>query len=144
MRGRVAVGAVGAAAVPVMVTLDGRNLGQVQTDGAGRFTLETGIVPADGPGRVEVEAAVALEGRALGPGVGSDTVSVRTSATRLLVNATQVSGREIRIQGRLLTEDGLGVGNEQVAIEVNGTGIDTVTTGTDGRLKHRWPFHRRW
>lgn len=133
--GRVSVGDIGTEGLPVVVSVDGRQVGRVQTDSSGRFSLTAAISAADGPGEVAVRALQPLSGRAVARGSADATLSVRSTDSVLVLDAAAEGPAEANVSGVLLTADGDPVPNQPVTLRVNGTTVETVRTGPDGRFR---------
>jgi hypothetical protein len=133
--GTVSVGDVRAAGVPVAVTLGDRRVGTVETDAEGRFTLELAIGAEDGPGDVTVRAALPFEGRALASAAGESTLTIQRTATTLAISPEPAGTSQLTVEGALETVDTVSVGDQPVTIRLNGTAVETVRTGRDGRFR---------
>jgi len=124
---------VGAAGVPVVLTVSGERLATVRTDRGGAYT-GTARIPAGIPtGSQPVVARVGLTDRALAGTNSSTTVTIVSTATRLRVTGTQVGSQTVRVAGRLQTVDGRAVGPQPIQLQINGTNLGTVPTGPQGR-----------
>lgn len=131
--GTVAADDVGAAGVPVVVSIAGVQVASGRTDGDGRFTLDARLPAEIEPGDRAVEIAVPLSERALSVPTESQSVAVETTATQLTVNLSS-DGRTIETIGRLTTPDERPVPNQRIALLVDGDPVTSTTTGDDGRF----------
>jgi len=132
--GRVAVGDVGVAGVPVIVTLEDGPIVDATTDASGVYAANV-TVPADvPPGDRGVDVRLPLVGQALAGTDASTAVAVRERDTRLSVSARRLEGRLLRVTGRLRIETGTGVPGRSVALAAGGGTLTTVTTGPGGRF----------
>jgi pimeloyl-ACP methyl ester carboxylesterase len=60
---------------------------------------------------------------------------VESTPTNITLNASQRAPREIQLAGTLRTADGAPLAGRTIAVRVNGTTIETVRTGSDGRYR---------
>lgn len=132
--GRVAADGIGAPGVPVVVTLDDRELGRVQTDGTGAFSLTATVEAVDGPGEVELRARHPLEGRALEPAHGTARVDIGQTETVLTAEGTAAGASTVDLSGTLQTDASVTVPDQRIEVRINGTPVDTLRTGEEGRF----------
>ncbi|EMA38182.1 hypothetical protein C447_10655 [Halococcus hamelinensis 100A6] len=142
--GSLAVGGIGAAGMPVAVSVDGEELRfedgtRARTASNGGFRLSARLPKGVNDGRRSVRVSLPLDDRALARDNVSIPITVRSTPTALSVDATQtsvngsnVSGPVVRVTGRLTTDGGQAVRNESVALAVNDTTTTTVTTDGNG------------
>lgn len=133
--GAVAADGVPAPGVPLAVTVDGRSVGTVRTDGEGAFTVTAAIGAFDGPGDVSVRAALPLEDRALAAAAGESRLTVRSTETALAISLDADGPREVTVAGTLRTTDGDPVPGQPVRLRINGTPVEAGRTDADGRFR---------
>lgn len=130
--GTVGAEGVGAEGVPVVVSVDGRELGQTQTTQAGEFAVDIQLPAGVESGDTELQVSVPLEDRALRVPPASTSVEIQSTDTRLTVG-TNSSDQTIRVQGQLQTVSGTSVGGQPVTVTVDGNSVARVVTDAEGR-----------
>jgi hypothetical protein len=135
--GSVSAEGIGAPDVPVRIVLDGRAVGTVRTDESGRFSTNVTIHASDGPGGIPVRAVVALEDRALASTADSTAVTIEETRTSLTLDPGTTGSREVVVDGRLTTRDGIPVSDQPVTLLVNGTAVESVRTDAEGAYQAR-------
>ena len=132
VRGRIDVDGAAAQSVPVSISMDEQQLGRVLTLPDGRFKFTT-RVPADVPaGEQAVRTALPTEGRALAGVNETRSITVRPTSTALTVNSSQIDGRELRVTGRLMTEEGTPVAGQSIDLQLKGTTVGYTRTTSNG------------
>jgi len=132
--GRVGRANAGAGNVPYLVTIDGEFLARGTTARNGTLKTELRVPASVMSDDAEVKVRLPVQERALAPANGTTTVRVTETATRLSMVAERTEGRSIRVTGTLSTTDNGTIANQDVQIEVNGTTLGTVTTGSNGQF----------
>ena len=142
--GRLAVNDTGAGSMPIAISVDGTELRlsdgtRAGTASDGRFRQSSPLPKTVNTGQHTLRVSQPLENRSLGRVNTSLPITVRSTPTSLSINATQVSvngsnvsGPVVGVSGRLAT-NGQPLRNESVALTVNGTDTETVTTNENGR-----------
>ncbi|WP_324666128.1 hypothetical protein [Haloarcula sediminis] len=130
--GRVGAEHGGAAAVPYLVSLDGRVLATGTTETNGTYNSTVNIPASVSEGTRTVRVDVPLDEQALLSANGTTKVDVQETATTLNASAVHVQDRSLRVSGSLLTGSGQPVANQDVSVVANGTTIGTVSTGPNG------------
>lgn len=120
---------------PLAASLAGRSLSTGRTNGSGRSTL-AGTVPAAAPvGDADFRVRGDRENRAVRLQPTTVSVSIESTTTELTADARADVGGTVVVEGRLLTDDGDGVGGQRVAVAVDGRPIGTTTTGASGQYR---------
>lgn len=132
VNGSVAAGGVGAADVPVVVSLGDERLGTATTGADGSFTFEGRVPAAVEAGERTISVQVPLDDRALASANASAPVTVTTTVTRLAVAESRFASGGVRVAGRLVTADGVAVPDRRLAVTLDGTTLGTVRTGENG------------
>jgi len=133
--GRVAHDGVGAANVSYRLLAGEQLLAEGQTNATGNVS-ESIPLPATIPtGDQPLRLTAGTPQRALTPGNGTTTVSIRERPTTLSVNATQTNDVALAVAGDLRVPGGPGVPRRSVELFVNGTSVGTTTTGVNGTFE---------
>lgn len=132
VNGTVEAGAHGAAAVPVVVTVDGVPMNRTRTDRDGSFGIATRFPASVSAGDRRVAVRVAQSTRALGPANATASIRVESTPTSLSISDTQRSENTVFVAGRLLTDDGEPLANRTVELRANGTTVGTAHTNATG------------
>jgi len=139
--GRVAVNDTAVRSMPVMVSIDGRELrfasgGRARTTDSGQFRTARELPAGIAAGRQTVRVSLPVQNRALGGANVSVPVTVTSTATTLSINASQqsinssaVDGPVVSIEGRL-TANGTPLRNRSVAISLSNSTTDVTTNST--------------
>ncbi|WP_340099011.1 DUF4129 domain-containing protein [Salinibaculum salinum] len=132
--GAVAANGTGGQNVPVSITLDGVRLDTVQTARDGTFTTTVRVPAEVRSGSRTLRARVPLEGRALAPANVTRQVTVEPTATSLTLAGETQDDDSVRVSGRLTTQGGTPVANQQITLAVGDERLGIVQTGASGQF----------
>jgi len=113
---------------PVMSTLGSRTATET-TNTAGQTTLRQSVPATLLTGEQPITVTQTRDAAAVGPATTTTNISVTETETDLTVTTTSTETR-MTIRGRLTTEDGVGVGNQEITIEAGQTDRLAVTNET--------------
>lgn len=137
--GTVGIDGVGAAGVPVVISIGDERIGETRTNEEGTFEF-TGTVPGTVPaGEGTIRAELPLQEQALTSAETTEPVAIEETDTRLSMTATQADDDDEAIvaSGRLATADGQAIANQPVRILADGTAVATVETNDAGEYETR-------
>ncbi|WP_459191551.1 hypothetical protein [Halosimplex sp. J119] len=118
--------------VTIYAAADDVQLGHAITDGSGTTTAR-GRLPANvSDGDRSLTLSAGGPNRAVTADPVSESLTVRSTATDLTVDAAQTTGSTIAVNGTLATADGPATGGQPVEISVGDAVAETVTTGPNG------------
>ena len=125
------------AGVPVVLLLDGQQIGTGETQSDGQVVL-TGAVPAEtASGTAPLELRVPLTGTAVTSSNIATTAEITPIDTQMSLEATvtedtEATPREAVLTGNLTLADGSPVTGQSLGVFVGDRQIETVTTAADG------------
>lgn len=117
--------------VPVTGTIEGLRLDSERTNVTGIGTLNRTVPASIASGERRVNVTLALENRAIVAAPESTTVSVRETETTLTLR-NESEGENLRLSGRLQTNDGTAVAGQTVRLTVGETIDRSVETNGSG------------
>lgn len=121
--------------IPVVLAVDGRRLATTETGPGGEFSVD-GVLPAGvSAGEADIEVAIDRRDVAIERSAATAPLTVRSTSTTLSLNATANDGQNVTVTGALTTNGGGVLGSREVAIAVEGTETEQITTGGDGRYR---------
>lgn len=140
--GRVSAGGVGAANVPVVITIDGRELATVETNETGAFNYSASVPASIAAGEHTARVALPLEEQALVGVEVTRSVGVERTPTDVSVSQAGLTddGDDLVVSGTFTTADGRPVGGETLDVLVDGTSVATTTTDADGTFRTTVPL----
>ncbi|WP_276253014.1 hypothetical protein [Halomontanus rarus] len=134
--GTLAVGDVPVDEVPLVVTLDGRQLDTVRVSNGsfeGSMVIPASI--ADGERELGVSLPFDDRSRALAATAASEPTTVLETESELAMRATRTANDTVLVEGWLGTADREGVAEQPVEIRLENATVATVTTGGDGTFQ---------
>lgn len=134
VRGNVSVDRTGVGSVPLQISLDGTQIGSVETDRHGGFQFEMPVHADQSPGAHVVVVRTATDGWALSPVEATVTFEVPSTDTRLTAMATPVNESHLEVNGRLTTGADRPVRDGTVSIVSGGVTVASAQTDRDGRF----------
>ncbi|RQG96013.1 hypothetical protein [Natrarchaeobius chitinivorans] len=119
--------------LPVTVRLGGEPVGTTTVEN-GSFSKQI-AVPATVPdGDQPVSVSFEPTDRALSTATANGSVTIEETATELDLEAEWTNQSDIRIDGRLVTTDGVGIEGQSIDLEIDGITGETVSTDEDGAI----------
>jgi hypothetical protein len=140
LTGQVSASERGAENVPVAITLDGIRLGTGRTNANGSFATDISVPAEVRSGSRTLRARVPLKQRALAPANVTQQVTVESTATSLTLAGEAQDDELLRVSGRLTTEDGTPVPNQQVTLAVGGDSLGSIQTDASGQFNETVPI----
>ena len=132
--GRVTADGTPVSNTSVTLRVGERQLAETRTDGDGSYRLDTQLPANVSAGTRTLSVSAGATGTALAP-VGETTdLTVEETQTRLTLSAVRSEGA-VNVAGRLVTDEGTGVGGQDVVVSLNGDQRATVRTAADGRYR---------
>ena len=126
-------GAIGG--IPVVLAVDGRRLATAETGPDGEFAVDS-ILPADVPaGETDIEVAIDRRDAAINRSAAANSLTVRSTPTTLSLNATAGDEGNVTVSGALTTDEGTALAAREVAIAVDATEAEQITTDGEGRFR---------
>lgn len=132
VNGTVGASGVGAAEVPVVVSVGGVPVGRTTTGPNGSFGVQSTLPSNVSVGDKRIVARVALSGRAIASANSSAPVTVEPTQTNVSITTAYRQEATTFVSGRLTTADGQPIANRTVRLRVGETTVGTATTNATG------------
>lgn len=126
-------GAIGG--IPVELSVAGRRLATAKTGPDGQVEVGSALPANVMTGEVDLEVAIDRRDAAVERSAATDSLAVRSTPTRLSLNATAADEGAVAVTGRLTTDDGRVLAAQEVVITVAGAEAGRIVTDSDGRYR---------